>query len=283
MGKSIRSKIKKRLRTAKRQRVDAMLVTPQTQEHHESLKRVIEGRSVRLLKPKNAFKYPDAEGAVFAQHEVMKPIDFRSSHMPMAGFAFRGNRRKYEGEQADFMANLAKSSHPKMEVMGGGGAIVAKTGARVSKHEAEVLATAAVRPEVAAVAEAGPARASSAVAAAVAEDAAAAAVEQAAPASGDDDIGKADADHLRRPLVKDTTKAQRQRPRANAVKKKTKAKAPESSAPAAAPAKASDAAASSPSAPAAAADASAATAAAAGKKTKKAKGKEAESAAMETD
>merc|ERR1719491_1061328 len=137
-----------------------MMVTPQTQEHHDSLKRVMEGRSYKLLKPKNAFKYPDAEGAVFAQHEIMKPIDFRSSNLPMAGFAFRGNRRKYEGEQAEFMSNLAKSSHPKMEVMAGGGAILAKTGQKVSKHEAELLATAAVRPEVAAVAEAGPARAS---------------------------------------------------------------------------------------------------------------------------
>jgi hypothetical protein len=37
-----------------------------------------------------------------------------------------------------------------------------------------------------------------------------------------DDTKKADADHSRRPISKDTTKIQRQRPRAQAVKKKTK-------------------------------------------------------------
>merc|ERR1712070_412706 len=136
------SKIKKRLRTVKRQRVEAMIVTPQTQEHHDSLKRVIEGRSVRLLRPKNAFKYPEAEGAVFAQHEIMKPIDFRASHLPMAGYTYRGNRRKYEGEQAEYMSSLSKQ-HPKMEVMAGGGAILAKTGQKVSMREAEVMATVA--------------------------------------------------------------------------------------------------------------------------------------------
>lgn len=227
MGKSIRSKIKKRLRTVKRQRVDAMIVTPQTQEHHDSLKRVIEGRSVSLLRPKNAFKYPDAEGAVFAQHEIMKPIDFRASHLPMAGYTFRGNRRKYEGDQADYMKNLAKKSHPKMEVMAGGGAILAKTGQKISKKQAEILATAAIRPEVAAIAEAGPSNASSAVAAAVAEDSSSPAanlpVADSDDSSDDDDMGKDEADHLRRPVVKDTTRGQRgNRPRAQTTKKKTK-------------------------------------------------------------
>lgn len=234
MGKSIRSKIKKRLRTVKRQRVDAMIVTPQTQEHHDSLMRVIEGRSVRLTSPKNAFKYPDAEGAVFAQHKIMKPIDYRSQNLPMAGYTYRGNRRKYDGEQAEYMADLAKSSHPKsLEVLAGGGAILAKTGKRISIQEAELIATAAVRPEVAAIAEAGPANASSAVAAAVAADAssaAAAAADVPIPDSDEERPGMAESDHLRRPLVKDTTRPTRNRPRANAVKKKTKVAAPRSSA-----------------------------------------------------
>lgn len=222
MAKSIRSKIKKRLRTVKRQRVDAMIVAPRTQEHHESLRRVIEGRAVRLTSPKNAFKYPDAEGAVFAQHKIYKPIDFRSSHLPMAGFAYRGNRRKYEGEQAEYMKNLAKNSHPKMEVTAGGGAILAKTGQRISMKEAELIATRAVRPEIAAIAEAGPPSASSAVAAAVAEDSAATAMDVAVPDSDEELPGRAEADHLRRPIVKDTTRATRNRPRANAVTNKLK-------------------------------------------------------------
>merc|ERR1719207_143252 len=112
-----------------------MICTPREEEHFESLTKVMEGRSVRLTSPKNAFKYPDAEGAVFAQHEIMKPIDYRSSHLPMAGYTYRGNRRKYTGEQAEYMANLAKNSHPKMEVMAGGGVILAKTGQRISVRE----------------------------------------------------------------------------------------------------------------------------------------------------
>lgn len=224
MGKSIRCKFKKRLRTAKRQRVDAMIVTPRVDENHDSLKRIMEGRAVRLSAPKNAFKYPDAEGACFPQHEIMKPIDFRAQNLPMAGYVFRGNRRKYNTEETEYMSNLAKT-HPKMEVMGGGGAILAKTGQRLSKKEAELMATRALRPEVAAIAEACPANASSAVAAAIAEDAKLTALPQKGDANMDadgDDTNKADADHLRRPLIKDTTKTQRQRPRAKAVKKKAK-------------------------------------------------------------
>lgn len=182
---------------------------------------------MRLSRPKNAFKYPDADGAVFAQHEIMKPIDFRASNLPMAGYAFRGNRRKYEGEQAQFMAQLAKTSHPKMEVMAGGGAILAKTGKRVSKKEAELIATTAERPEVAAIAEAGPSNAASAVAAAVAEDDAEMEAEEEHPevtleTPPVEAANMTESDHLRRPLEKDTRKAERNRPRANATKKKAK-------------------------------------------------------------
>lgn len=230
MAKSIRSKIKKRLRTVKRQRVEAMIVRPQTQEHHDNLVKVMQGRSVRLNSPKNAFKYPDAEGAVFAQHTIMKPIDFRSSHLPMAGYAFRGNRRKYDAEQTAYMKNLAMNSHPEMEVMAGGGAILAKTGQRITNHEAEIIATRAVRPEAAAMAEAGVSRASSAVAAAVAEEGGDA-MDVPAPDSDEELPGRAEADHTRRPVVKDTTRALRNkatptgnRPRSQAaVKKKAKA------------------------------------------------------------
>jgi hypothetical protein len=241
MGKSIRSKIKKRLRTVKRQRVDAMIIRPQTQAHHDSLMAVIQGRSVRLTSPKNAFKYPDAEGAVFAQHEIMKPIDYRSAKLPMSGFVYRGNRRKYEGEEGEFMEKLKRESHPKYEIMAGGGCILAKTGQKLSKHEADVLATAAVRPEVAAIAMAGPASASSAVAAAMAEEADAAAEEPIPSDSDEDKPGRTGSDHLRRPVVKDTTKAQRKvnRPRSNAVKKKTQAAPPREPAAAKAAAKGS--------------------------------------------
>lgn len=226
MGKSIRSKIKKRLRTAKRQRVDAMLVTPREQEHHEALQKVIQGRGVTLSRPKNGFKYPTSDDAVFPQHEVVKPIDFRSSNLPMAGFAFRGNRRKYEGEQKTFMAQLAKTSHPEMEVLAGGGAVLATSGQKVSLKEAELVATRVNRPAAAAIA-ASPPSAASAVAAATREEEAMDDADDAADApadAADAAVAAGSADHTRRPVLKDERRAKRaaaHRPRSNAAKKET--------------------------------------------------------------
>ncbi|CAE7276171.1 RFC5 [Symbiodinium natans] len=154
MGKSIRSKIKKRLRTVKRQRVDAMLVTPREEEKHQKLIKVAQGKQLTLLRPKNAFKYPESDDAVFPQHEVMKPVDFRAQNLPMAGTVFRGNRRKYTNEEKDMLTKIIKENHPKMEVLAGGGAVLAKSGRRVSQAEAERLATKIRRPDVAEAVEA---------------------------------------------------------------------------------------------------------------------------------
>lgn len=223
-----------------------MIYTPQLHQKHKQLLDTMQGRSVTLSKPKNAFKFPESEAACFPQHEIMKPIDYRAEKLPMAGFTFRGNRRKYEGEQQEFIQALAKGSHPKMEVLAGGGAILAKTGARISKPEAELLATAAERPEAAATAVAGPGKASSAVEEAVSQDMAAetapetsTAASSAASAAAAEHAARVavqpiaepqnQADTSRRPVVKDTRRAQRtaeHRPRSNAVKKKGKSKAP---------------------------------------------------------
>mmetsp|Transcript_2484 Transcript_2484/g.9634 ORF Transcript_2484/g.9634 Transcript_2484/m.9634 type:complete len:253 (+) Transcript_2484:173-931(+) len=222
MGKSIRCKVKKRLRTAKRQRVDAMIIAPRERAHSEALKRVAEGRQVTLARPKNGFLYPKEPDAIFPQHEIMKPIDFRSENLPMARFAFRGNRRKYAGVEAQDMKELSKT-HPKMQVLAGGGAVMATTGQKVSKEEAELFATAHRNPAAAAM-YAAPASASSAVAEALA-------AEEAADEVADDDkeMEEADpenaADHSRRPLVKDTRRVKRTaeaRPRSANVGKKNK-------------------------------------------------------------
>jgi len=243
MGKSIRSQLGKRLRAAKRTRVEAMVVAPRIKAHHEALQRVIEGRTVKLQVPKNAFKYPDEDGACFPQHEVMKPIDYRSQNLPMAGYAFRGNRRKYTGEQAAFMEQLAKTAHPKMEVLAGGGAVCAKDGRRVSKKEAAILATVSSDPQVAAKL-APAASAADAVQAALAEEAGASAAVDATMDSSTAAAPQAtavevpaptnEADHTRVPVLKDARRAKRvaeHRARPNSVKKKTKNKgsAPQSS------------------------------------------------------
>lgn len=244
MAKSIRSKIKKRFRTAKRQRVDAMIHTPQNKGHYEALKRVGEGRQFALSQPKNAFLEPDAPGAVFPQRKITKPIDFRSSHLPMAGFCFKGNRRKYSPEEQEQMNEVIKTHHPKMEVLAGGGAILASTGKRVSETDAALLATAAENPDMAARAAAAlaPSASSTDVAAAATAAAQASAAQAKATAEADMDMDpENEVDHTRRPILKDELRAKRtaeHRPRPNSVKKNknvTKTKSvPKPAAPAAA-------------------------------------------------
>merc|ERR1719231_414356 len=141
-----------------------MIYTPAIQEMHANLQSTIAGTRVNYAKPKNAFKYPEADGACFPQHEILKPIDYRSQNLPMAQYAFRGNRRKYTGEELEYMKNLHKSQHPNMETLAGGGAILAKTGERISKKEA-LFAQPGVAAQVA-----QPDNSASAIAAAVTEE-----------------------------------------------------------------------------------------------------------------
>lgn len=210
MGKSIRSKIKKRLRTVKRQRVDAMIVTPREQEKHEKLVQTAQGRSVTRLRPKNAFKYPDSEDAVFPQHEIMKPVDFRAQNLPMAGTVFRGNRRKYSDEEKAMLNKVIKENHPKMEILAGGGAILAKTGQKVSTEEAELIATKVRRPETV-------------IEPPEAKDMEMEEMEEEEETEVTVAVEPEDAaDVSRRPILKDTHRAKRtaeRRPRPNSVKK----------------------------------------------------------------
>ncbi|CAE7031311.1 unnamed protein product [Symbiodinium sp. CCMP2456] len=210
---SIRSKIKKRLRTVKRQRVDAMLVTPREEEKHDKLMKVAQGKQLTLLRPKNAFKYPDSDDAVFPQHEVMKPVDFRAQNLPMAGTVFRGNRRKYSNEEKEMLTKIIKENHPKMEVLAGGGAVLAKTGKKVSVAEAELLATKVNRPEV--VESVGE------LATGTRQVEAQEPMQDAPPSDivPDPEDG---VDTSRRPVLKDSRRAKRaagHRPRPNSVKK----------------------------------------------------------------
>ncbi|CAJ1444106.1 unnamed protein product [Effrenium voratum] len=208
MGKSIRSKIKKRLRTVKRQRIDAMLVTPREQEKHDKLVQVAQGRSTTLSRPRNAFKYPESEDAVFPQHEVMKPVDFRAQNLPMAGTVFRGNRRKYNEEEKAMLNKIIKESHPKMEVLAGGGAVLA-SGQKVSVEEAELIATKVNRPGAVIEPRREPSPQPQDM-----EDASPAEAAEAPEPEGA-------ADTSRRPVVKDLRRIKRtaeKRPRPNSVK-----------------------------------------------------------------
>jgi len=64
--------------------------------------------------------YPDAKDAEIPQWSVERPIDFRCENLPMAGYAFRGNRRKYtEDEQVD--RTIRSEIHPEREILAGKG------------------------------------------------------------------------------------------------------------------------------------------------------------------
>ncbi|CAD7953553.1 unnamed protein product [Amoebophrya sp. A120] len=120
MAKSIRSKIKKRLRTVKRQRVDKMVDTPRREACNNSLTKLIKGEVTRHKQVKNAFLHPNDPEAEIPQKSVKKPIDFRSETLPMSGFATKGNRRKYTEEERKELQKLAKS-HPEEKILAGRG------------------------------------------------------------------------------------------------------------------------------------------------------------------
>ena len=85
MAKSIRSKVKKRFRTAKRAFVEAT-------QSYSFLNPV--NSSDKINKSFNAFKYPAAVEATFPQLQLPKPLDFRSSSLPHSGYSTSRNRRK---------------------------------------------------------------------------------------------------------------------------------------------------------------------------------------------
>jgi len=119
MAKSIRSKIKKRFRTCKRQRVDAVIEKPRLKNIAKKLQDTINGTTPEFKKAKNMFLYPNDPESEIPQMCVTTPVDFRAEKMPMAGYAFRGNRRKYVGDQLDAQQKKLKEAHPKMKVLAG--------------------------------------------------------------------------------------------------------------------------------------------------------------------
>jgi len=179
--------------------VDKMIITPRIEQLHAKLVKIQEGDlDIDPKKPKNAFLHPGVDGSEFPQHAVVKPIDFRAQNLPMAGYAFRGNRRKYDAEQAAYMDNL-KKKHPHMEILAGGGGTQRADIGLIKDRMSKPAAMEDVSNEV----DAGPPM-----------------IEfKAAP-----EFEIQDSDHTRIPLLKDVMRDKRlaaQRPRARA---RTKAK-----------------------------------------------------------
>lgn len=101
MAKSIRSKIKKRFRTAKRVLVDAAVIRERAIATNSKCSLIAKGIYREAKKPVNAFKFPEAIDSAFPQMAPSKPIDFRSDSLPTSGYATTGNRRKNtEADQA---------------------------------------------------------------------------------------------------------------------------------------------------------------------------------------
>jgi len=103
MAKGIRSKVKKRFRTAKRELVNATVEKKRVAEANRKLKLIQEGRIAEVMPKtkKNAFLYPNDKEAEFPQHQLVKPLDFRSSALPGAKYAAARGRRKFTAEEQE--------------------------------------------------------------------------------------------------------------------------------------------------------------------------------------
>eukprot|EP00743_Colponemidia_sp_Colp-15_P006602 GILK01007115.1.p1 GENE.GILK01007115.1~~GILK01007115.1.p1 ORF type:complete len:202 (+),score=27.48 GILK01007115.1:84-608(+) len=132
MGKSVRSKIKKRLRTVKRHAVSATSEVTRFNNINSILSAASHGELPQDDKPANAFLHPDVENAAFPQAIPVKPIDFRSCALPESGYTIRGNFRKkftqgptdgtvpkeiHEEEMEDAVPDLMPTGIPALESM----------------------------------------------------------------------------------------------------------------------------------------------------------------------
>lgn len=92
MAKSIRSKVKRRFRTAKRGVVKRTVSAERAKPVTEKLQRAAQGIIDPTKARRNAFRSDEAD-AVIPQHTFTPLTDFRSEQVAEAGFAISGNRR----------------------------------------------------------------------------------------------------------------------------------------------------------------------------------------------
>ncbi|KAH7649257.1 hypothetical protein FG379_001614 [Cryptosporidium bovis] len=96
MAKGLRSKVKRRFRTAKRLLIKSTLELKRNIEKSNELRKIGEGTYVRKDPPLNAFLYPENCNAIFPQKNRDISVDFRSESISgIAGYMGPGNRRKY--------------------------------------------------------------------------------------------------------------------------------------------------------------------------------------------
>ena len=95
MGRSkAKSKIARRLRSAKRALIDKEVTLKKKQQLYEKVLLSSKGFQYRESYKPNAFLHPKDPSSHFPQFVPNKPLDFRSSNNPFSGFEQRGNKRK---------------------------------------------------------------------------------------------------------------------------------------------------------------------------------------------
>jgi hypothetical protein len=81
--------------------VNATVEKKRVSEANRKLKLIQDGRIAEVMPKtkKNAFLYPNEADAEFPQHELVKPLDFRSEALPGAKYAATRGRRKFNAEE----------------------------------------------------------------------------------------------------------------------------------------------------------------------------------------
>jgi hypothetical protein len=94
MGKSIRCKVKKRLRSLKREQFEQQVGRDQLSKLSHKLQTAPGIHSAEDIPKLNAFLYPEDAAAAFPQYQKPTLIDFRNANVDFSGFEFRGSGRK---------------------------------------------------------------------------------------------------------------------------------------------------------------------------------------------
>eukprot|EP00386_Alphamonas_edax_P015974 GDKI01048857.1.p1 GENE.GDKI01048857.1~~GDKI01048857.1.p1 ORF type:complete len:225 (+),score=65.56 GDKI01048857.1:1-675(+) len=93
MAKSIRSKVKRKFRTAKRVEIKATVELNRIEKAHEKVIKLQQGESVAEKIKVNKFLHPDHPDAEIPQKGPTKNVDFRSEALPDSQTAFIGGQR----------------------------------------------------------------------------------------------------------------------------------------------------------------------------------------------
>jgi len=100
MGKSIRCKVKKRLRSLKREQYEQQVGRDLLSKLSHKLQTTPGLHDPEDVPKVNAFLYPEDPSAAFPQYQKPTLIDFRSANVDFSGFEFRGSSRKNKAQVA---------------------------------------------------------------------------------------------------------------------------------------------------------------------------------------